>query len=107
MGYLICRRCGARIDLPHVKHSRQVPPFFLAKCNKCGGKEVYSYVDLKDVEIPTMEEYLQQPEGRLLLLLRLLPDFMMFTYGIMQAQEGIAHTLRRILEERERRSLQL
>jgi hypothetical protein len=98
LGYLVCRRCGARIDLPHVKHSWQVPPFFTATCPSCGRASTYSYTDLRDVKLVTMKEYLQQPDTRLLLKLRLLPDLAMLAYGIMQVQEGIVYTLRRRLQ---------
>jgi hypothetical protein len=106
LGYLICRRCGARIDLPHVKYAHQVPPFFAATCSKCGRTSTYAYVDLRDVKFTTMEELLQRPEGRLPLLIRLLPDLTMYMYGIKQVQEGIAYALKRIQEEMERRRLQ-
>jgi hypothetical protein len=56
MGYLICRKCKARIDLPHVTSVYQVPIMFKAKCSKCGRYDVYSYIDLKDVRFPTKEE---------------------------------------------------
>jgi hypothetical protein len=56
MGYLICRRCKSRIDLPHIKSVYQVPIFFKAKCSKCGRYSAYSYADLKDVRFPTKEE---------------------------------------------------
>jgi hypothetical protein len=56
MGYLICRKCKARIDLPHVTSVYQVPLLFKAKCNKCGRYDIYSYADLKDIRFPTREE---------------------------------------------------
>ncbi len=98
MGCLTCRRCGARIGLPHIKHSRQVPPVFAATCPRCGKASTYSYVDLKDARIPTVEEYLRHPSTRL----RLLPDLTMFAYGVSKIQESIVYALRRIREEPER-----
>jgi len=56
LGYIICRRCKARIDLPHIKSVYQVPIFFKAKCSRCGRYSVYSYADLRDVRFPTKEE---------------------------------------------------
>jgi hypothetical protein len=99
LGYLICRRCGARIDLPHVKYADQVPPIFSATCPSCGRASVYSYVDLKDVKFMTMEEYLQRPEGRLAITIRILPDFLMFAHGIKQIQKSIAYTIEKMVEK--------
>jgi hypothetical protein len=76
---------------------------FTATCPSCGRASVYSYTDLRDVKLVTTNEYLQQPEGRLPLLLRLLVEDVMLAYGIMQVQEGIVYTLRRIREELGRR----
>ena len=94
MGYVICRECGARIDLPRVTHALQLPPFFKVKCSRCGRSKVYSYVDLKDVRFPTEEEYLRLPGTQL----RLLVDLMMYMYGVKMIQETIVYALRKTLK---------
>jgi hypothetical protein len=101
LGYLICRRCGARIDLPWVETAVDVPPVFLLKCGRCGRASVYTRYDLEDVRWPTPEEVAERYK------LRLLVDLTMFMYGIKQVQEGIVYMLRGIREELERRRLQL
>jgi hypothetical protein len=101
LGYLTCRRCRARIDLPHIKHVWQAPVIFSATCPRCGRHNTYSYVDLKGVEYPTREEvekYMQ---------LRYIVEYGFFVEGVRGALESMVIMARRIREELERRRQQL
>jgi hypothetical protein len=99
LGYLTCRRCGARIDLPRIKHVWQVPVIFAATCPSCSRRSTYSYVDLKDVEYPTKEEVEKAMQ------LRYIVDYGFFVEGVRGALESMVIMVRRIREELERRML--
>jgi hypothetical protein len=102
LGYLICRNCSARIDLPHVKHVWDVTPFFLVKCGKCGKTKLYMYIHLRDVRYPTEEELKKRLE------FEWATDPLTPDKAILYTMHNIVKAIRRAREEMEKkRRLQL
>jgi hypothetical protein len=87
VGYLICMKCKARIDLPHIKSVYQVPIMFKATCSKCGYSGVYLYFELKDVRFPTKEE-VEKSKELMQALDPLSPDKVVL-YAIINIVESI------------------
>jgi hypothetical protein len=93
LGYLVCRRCGARIELSRVETVIDVPPVFLLKCGRCGRASVYTRYDLGDARWPTPEEVVERYK------LRLAFELTMFMHGSLQALRSGVYGIRRALEE--------